>query len=188
MTRNRNDWTNPRKQMPHPLKCLSGLGCARGVAFRRRLFPFIVAVALSPAPLLAESLEEIARGMMERQVAGWNAMDAEQWAADFSENSDFVNIIAMHFTNRAQNVQRHAFLFETIFEGSTLDADILRVRALTDDVALVHTRFSLRGHRANPPGVRNTETGVLKTHISFVLQRIDDEWRIVAAQNTAIGP
>ncbi len=151
-----------------------------------RLHIALVASALLPTLLFAGSIEEVARDMMSRQVDGWNTMDAELWAADFAEDSEFVNIIGMHFTNRAQNVDRHAHLFDTIFKGSTLDAKVLRVRRLTDDVALVHTRFSLRGHSANPPGVRNTEPDVLKTHISFVLHRVDGQWRIALAQNTAI--
>lgn len=143
---------------------------------------------LCPTLLLAETLNDIAHEMMERQVAGWNQMDAELWAADFAEESEFINIIGMHFTNRAQNVERHAYLFDTIFAGSTLAADILRVRQLTDDIALVHTRFSLRDHTANPPGIDNTTSEVLQTHIHFVLQRMDGAWRIVMAQNTALPP
>ena len=145
-------------------------------------------VGMCPALLFAASLDEEAREMMNRQVAGWNTMDAELWASDFTDDSEFVNIVGMHFTNRAQNVQRHAFLFESIFKGSTLAAEVLSVRRLTEDVALVHTRFSLSGHSANPPGVENTEPGVLRTHISFVLHRVDGVWRIAAAQNTALAP
>ncbi len=148
----------------------------------------LITVLFCPALLFADSLEDVAQVMMERQVAGWNLMDAELWAADFADDSEFVNIIAMHFKDRAENVQRHAHLYETIFKGSTLGAEVLRVRRLTDDVALVHTRFSLRGHSANPPGIGNTKPGMLKTHISFVLQRIDGDWRIVMAQNTAVPP
>ncbi len=180
-----------KNRMPSPRHTRTGPNGRRRVRYfssRGHAFLVIVSLTLAPALLLAESLEETAQAMMNRQVTGWNTMDAELWAADFTEDSDFVNIIGMHFTDRAQNVARHAFLFETIFRGSTLEADVLRVRRLTDDVALVHTRFYLRGHSANPPGVENTEPGMLKTHISFVLHRIDGEWRIAAAQNTAIAP
>lgn len=180
--------TNRMKSLIHTRTGPTGPRRVRRSAFRGHAFLVIVSLTLAPALLFAESLEKTAQAMMDRQVAGWNTMDAELWAADFTEDSDFVNIIGMHFTDRAQNVARHAFLFETIFRGSTLDAKILRVRRLTEDVALVHTRFTLRGHSANPPGVENTEPEVLKTHISFVLHRIDGAWRIAAAQNTAITP
>jgi len=149
---------------------------------------WVVGFLLLAQALAGDALETTAQNMVARQVAGWNAMDADAWAADFTEDSEFINIIGMRFVNRQQNVDRHAHLYTTIFKDSTLSGDVLAVKQLTDDVALVETRFILRGHSANPPGVQNTKPGELHTHIKLVLQKFGTDWRIVAAQNTALAP
>jgi hypothetical protein len=46
----------------------------------------------------------------------------------------------------------------------------------------------LAGYARLPPGIGETEPGVLETRLVDVLQKIDGDWRIVFSQNTAIVP
>ena len=94
----------------------------------------------------------------------------------------------MHFPDRAANVDRHAQLFATIFRDSRLEAEVLGVRAVGSDAAVAEVEFRLVGYERLPPGIQETEPGVLRTRLISVLERSGGAWRIVAAQNTAILP
>jgi len=120
--------------------------------------------------------------------AAWNSRDASSWVANFSSASDFTNILGMHFEDRAANEARHATLFETIFRESHLEAEVLEVRVLGDDAAIAEVGFRLVGYERLPPGVIETMPGELRTRLITVLELVGEEWKIVAAQNTAILP
>lgn len=148
----------------------------------------IFILLLGSTSIWAESWDTEARALVDRQVAAWNAMDAEAWSADYTEDSDFINIMGTRFQDRAANKERHALLFGSLFRGSTLNAEIVRLRRLGEDGALVDVILILRGHQRPPPFLQNTSEGELRTRMKYVLQRIDGRWHIIAAQNTAISP
>lgn len=133
-----------------------------------------------PGPKIAAVLDGL--------PSAWNARDASRWVANFSPMSDFTNILGMHFEDRAANEARHATLFETIFSESRLEAEVLEIRVLGDDAAIAEVGFRLVGYERLPPGVTETVPGELHTRLITVLERVEEEWRIVAAQNTAILP
>ena len=141
------------------------------------------AVAPPPSDARAE-IEEI----LLRLPDAWNARDAEAWVESFDERSGFTNILGMHFPDRAANRTRHAELFATIFADSRLEADLLSVRLVGADAALAELGFTLVGYDRLPPGVSETEPGVLRTRLVTVLERREGDWRIIGAQNTAILP
>lgn len=118
----------------------------------------------------------------------WNARDAAAWVASFGEESDFTNILGMHFADRAANEARHARLFETIFARSTLSAGVLSVRQVGQTGAVAELELTLVGYDRLPPGIEETEPGVLRTRLITVLERRGGAWEVVAAQNTAILP
>lgn len=118
----------------------------------------------------------------------WNARDAGAWAASFGERSGFTNILGMHFPDRTTNRERHAELFRTIFANSRLEAEVLSIRPVGADAAVAEVAFTLVGYERLPPGVEETEPGVLQTRLITVLERHEGSWLIVAAQNTAILP
>jgi len=118
----------------------------------------------------------------------WNARDAEAWVANFDEESGFTNILGMHFPNRDANEARHAQLFETIFAHSTLTARVLSVRPVGGEGAVAEVEFELVGYERLPPDVEETEPGLLRTRLIVVLERVDAQWSVLAAQNTAVLP
>ncbi len=138
------------------------------------------APVLDPGPDISAVLEGL--------PAAWNSRDASSWVANFSAASDFTNILGMHFEDRAANEARHATLFETIFRESHLEAEVLEIRVLGDDAAIAEVGFRLVGYQRLPPGVTETLPGELRTRLITVLERVGAEWKIVAAQNTAILP
>jgi uncharacterized protein (TIGR02246 family) len=136
-----------------------------------------------PTPDLGE-VEDILLVLPE----AWNDRDAAAWVASFAPDSDFTNILGMHFPNREANKARHAELFATIFADSRLSADVPSVRPVGDTGAVAELELTLVGYARLPPGIRETEPGVLRTRLITVLEHRNGSWRIVAAQNTAILP
>ena len=149
-----------------------------------------VVVALATASCGAPPVDHAAEisTLLEALPAAWNARDASMWVANFTPSSDFTNILGMHFEDRASNEERHALLFGSIFSDSQLEAEVLEVRVLGDDAAVAEVGFRLVGYERLPPGVTETAPGELRTRLIVVLERRDDRWHIVAAQNTAVLP
>lgn len=129
------------------------------------------------------------RRLLEQQVAGWNAGDAEAWCERFTPDAGFVNILGMHFEGRDANARRHAELFAGIFKGSHLEIGDLRIRMLDDTAAIADAVLDLSGFRKLPPGIRpSIGKDLLRTRMHYVLVRAADGWCIVFSQNTAVMP
>lgn len=138
-------------------------------------------------PADASSQPEIEQ-ILHRLPEAWNARDADAWVESFGERSGFTNILGMHLPDRTANRERHAELFETIFANSHLEAEVLSIRPVGAAAAVAELEFTLVGYDRLPPGVEETEPGVLRTRLITVLERREGSWLIAAAQNTAILP
>ena len=111
--------------------------------------------ALQGGLLWAQSVADeqaIRQILVDREVA-WNSRDASAWVKDFAAESRFINILGMRFPDRANNEQRHAALFATIFRNSTLTVELLELRFADPDTAIVEARLQLTGYEALPPGI-----------------------------------
>jgi uncharacterized protein (TIGR02246 family) len=128
------------------------------------------------------------RQMVATQAEAWNRQDAAAWSADYAPDADFINIVGTLFEGREQIQERHAAIFASIFKGSQDAVTVRELRFLGDDVAVVSTVHEVTGHSGLPPGVQNTEPGLLRTQMKFVMQRKDGRWWIVSGQNTDVKP
>jgi len=121
--------------------------------------------------------------------AAWNAGDADDWVKGYADDCLLVNMLGAVLDGKEQNRARHAAVFAGIFRDSTVVMTIERTRFLGDGrVAVVDTRLRLTGHRGLPPGIADTEPGVLVMVMRHIMERRDDGWRIVFSQNQAIPP
>jgi hypothetical protein len=79
----------------------------------------------------------------------------------------------------------HAYGLERIFSASNLAVDEVRIKPLSDDVAIVHAAMTLSGQSAiaaiSHPGAR-------KTIFSFVVHRVAGRWMCASAHNTDVVP
>lgn len=151
------------------------------------LLTLTVLTGFGCAPSASDGALEI-RAVLEGLSSAWNARDASRWVARFTATSGFTNILGMHFEDRDANEARHATLFETIFSDSHLEAEVLSVRMVGESAAVAEVGFRLTGYERLPPGVTETTPGELQTRLITVMERIGDQWHIVAAQNTAVLP
>lgn len=125
--------------------------------------------------------ESIARVFVE----AWTRRDAEKLASLFDADAEFVNVTGLWWHDRDAIRNAHAYGFERIFNASTLDLVQVRVKSLTDDIAIVHAKLRLEGQTA----ARGAETPATRnTIVSFVVHRGADGWSCASAQNTDIVP
>jgi uncharacterized protein (TIGR02246 family) len=123
---------------------------------------------------------EIAETIVRRLEDAWNTGDGAAFGAPFAPDADFVAIRG-DWHSGDQIAAGHQQIFDTIYAGSTVDYEVLRARALTDDVVLAHVRGKLKA----PTGPLAGESEALA---SVVIVRDGDDHRIAALHNTLVAP
>jgi uncharacterized protein (TIGR02246 family) len=133
---------------------------------------------------MSASDESAVRAVIAGFVDAWNRHDTRTLACLFVEDADFVDVFGNWFKDRTTIehalAQRHA----TVFTKSRFAEKEVVVRFHRPDLAIVHAVIELSGAvdrqgQALPPGL-----GV----ITFVLEKTNSGWQIIALQNTAVAP
>lgn len=118
-------------------------------------------------------------------VEAWMERDADMLASLFAEDAEFVNVVGLWWHNRADIKKAHAYGFDKIFSESDLALRKTSVKYVSDEIAVVHARMRLKNQ--TPKG--EVETPSLRQNMfSFVVQKKEDYWICVSAQNTDIVP
>lgn len=114
----------------------------------------------------------------------WMARDAKALAALFVDDADFVNVVGLWWHNRSDIEKAHDYGLRTFFKVSEITIGRTETRYLGDNVAVVHVRWKLSGQIDKDGNVLDPR----KTVMMFVVQKQEDGWRAVAAQNTDVIP
>lgn len=102
------------------------------------------------------------RALVDRQVEGWDAGDPDAYASVFTTDADYVTFLGSHYMGREAIVASYVRLFQRLLKGSHLDIEIMRLRFLTPDVALIHTTATvLKGARRRNGRNTRANTGAL---------------------------
>ena len=118
-------------------------------------------------------------------AAAWNRRDPDALASLFEDDAEFVNVTGLWWHDQASIRRVHAYGLERIFNESTLVIDETRVKQLSHDVAVVHSRMTRSGQ--TPSG--NIERPGSRTNVfSFVARGVGDRWLCASAQNTDVVP
>jgi uncharacterized protein (TIGR02246 family) len=144
--------------------------------------PTIAAAQLQPAT--PPELEQL----LHQQETAWNAGDGAGFAATFSPDADFVNIRGDFFHGRPAIQRRHADIFAGPFRASHLTITVQQFVRLSLTIAIIDTTHEVIHFNFLPPGILETEPGVLRTHMKYVAVLHDGQWQFDSAQNTAILP
>jgi uncharacterized protein (TIGR02246 family) len=115
----------------------------------------------------------------------WERRDAVKLASLFDEDAEFVNVTGLWWHDRAAIQKAHAYGFEHIFGSSKLRLTQVRVKRLSENIAVVHAKIRLEGQ--TPPQT-DAKPATRQTIFSFVVHRGDGGWRCASAQNTDIVP
>jgi uncharacterized protein (TIGR02246 family) len=149
----------------------------------------VLAIALTAiiASMPQPSLDEIAvRNIIQEEITAWNAGDAAAYSRHFSEDGTFTNIRGQFFTGRQAFIERHDYIFKGQFHGSTLKQDIVSLKFVRPDVAVVEVLTSVTGFQKLSPGTNADDKGRLRTRLLQVIVKDKGEWKIAAYHNTDV--
>ncbi|MFC9994771.1 SgcJ/EcaC family oxidoreductase [Nocardia sp. NPDC127526] len=121
--------------------------------------------------------EAAVRAVFDRLNQAWAAADARAFAAEFTEDADYVTFFGPRYKGRADIEAMHQPVFEKWQRGTRLDGEVTAVRFLTPEVALVH------GKGAVVKGKRRRNRFNTKVNL-FVMIREAGRWRVAAFHNT----
>jgi uncharacterized protein (TIGR02246 family) len=114
--------------------------------------------------------------------AAWNSHDMKALGELFREDSEFINVVGMHWRGRADIVAAHAAFHETMFKDTRLKTDAIALRPLGTDVAIAVVTYTQDGF-TTPSGQVMPKT---QTKLSYVFAKTAGEWKIAHGQNVRI--
>jgi len=118
-------------------------------------------------------------------AAAWNHRDPDALAALFDDDAEFVNVTGLWWHTRDEIRSAHAYGLTRIFKDSRLRATDVRVKRLSEEIAVVHARMTLTGQTSvgeiTAPRSRSNV-------MSFVVHQTPVGWRCASAHNTDVVP
>lgn len=146
----------------------------------------IVLVASTAATAQATPDEVALRAIVQDEVAAWNSGDAVAYSRHFAPDGIFVNIRGEYRTGVDAFTKQHEFLFKGPFHGSVLHHDVVSIRFIRPDVAVVEVLTSVSGILKLSPGTNADSKGRLRTRLLQVLVKDGGEWKITNYHNTDV--
>lgn len=116
----------------------------------------------------------------ERFKDAWNRYDPNGIANLFFDNADFVNVTGKWWDNKKDIWKAHDFGLRVIFQHSKMEILKVKVKMLSEDIAIVHTRIRIKGQTEKEVD----RAGLRETMFLFVARKVNNEWLCESAQNT----
>ena len=117
-----------------------------------------------------------------------NRGDAVMYSRQFAADGTFTNIRGQFFTGYDAFLKQHEVIFSGIFKGSVVQQDVVALRFVGRDVAVVETLNAVTGMPATSPGTNADDKGRLRTRLLQVVAKQAGEWKIVAYHNVDVKP
>ena len=130
--------------------------------------------------------EAAIRDLEHRFNAAWNAHDPDAIAESLSDDAQFITVNGAWTTSRAGFRDLMARLHGTTgaFRASTRRSPEMRVTFLAPDIAILHTRFWIKGEVMHDALSQDDRESVG----TRVVRKIGGRWQVVATQNTDVRP
>jgi len=126
--------------------------------------------------------EGAVRALYQQMMEAWSRGSAEDFAAPFTDEGDFVAFDGAHFKGRREIVSFHRPLFEKWLKGTRLVGQVNHVQFLSPDIALMHATGGtvMRGQSSPSPERDSIQT--------LVAKKQSGTWRLSAFHNTRVRP
>lgn len=116
-------------------------------------------------------------------LEAWRQRDGRALSNLFVEDADFINVTGIWWNNREDIFKAHDFGLKIIFKDSEIELLKTKVRYLNEENAIVHAKIELKNQTTldgqTAPYKRNTL-------FVFVVQKQEDSWICLSAQNSEI--
>jgi uncharacterized protein (TIGR02246 family) len=127
------------------------------------------AAASQSTPTAAD--EAAVRHLLDQINQAWERGDATAYASYHTPDADLVDFRGVHAAGRQEIIDLLQPAFDGLLKNTRVEARIVDLRFLTDDVAIFHTEGKVA-----PVGDDSVQT--------FVVTKEADGWQIAAFQNT----
>ncbi len=119
-----------------------------------------------------------------------NCAESYPYSQHFAADGTFTNIRGMFFTGHQAFLDRHEEIFKGMFRGTVLRQDVVSLRFVRSEVAVVETLTWVSGFSASgpPPGTHVDAKGRLRTRLLQVMVKDAGEWKITVYHNVDIKP
>jgi uncharacterized protein (TIGR02246 family) len=130
--------------------------------------------------------EAAIRDIENRFNAAWDRHDPEGLSESLVDDAQFITVNGAWTTSRQgfRDLMQRLHGPNGPFRSSTRRSPEMQVRFLTPDIAILHTRFWIKGEVQHDALSQDDRESVG----TRVLRRIDGRWQIVATQNTDVRP
>jgi uncharacterized protein (TIGR02246 family) len=105
----------------------------------------------------------------------WGRGDAEAYGAHFTEDATYITFVGTRYQGRQDIVDSHRALFAKFLKGTTLAHEVLDVRFLGADAAVLTSRGDT---------VKGRQPKTLTKVQTYTLVREDGRWLVAAFHNT----
>ena len=140
-------------------------------------------VTVSAQPLSNSISTDPITDIVNAVTAAWTAKDAAAYSAPYAADVQMVSPRGDLISGRDAFRAQHVFLFGGPFAGSTQTIDVRDIRFLTGTIAIVYQDVSLTGYAFLPPGLPSSG-GVVRTRVTWVVEKRGGSWEIVFQQMT----
>lgn len=113
--------------------------------------------------------------------SAWNAHDMIELGNLFTTDATFVNRFGHYVRGVDEIIALHAPIHETVYRDSTLENEVIDVRYIGEDAAIVHFWSRLSAGKAHPTGPHQVDTLILA-----VLTKQERSWLICALENVTL--
>ena len=128
--------------------------------------------------------EKAIRDMLTEEVRTWNAGDAAGYSRHFADDCTFTNIRGMFFKGQKAFEQRHVEIFRGEFRGTALKQDVVSIKFVRPEVAIVETLTTVSNFSGPvPAGVHADDGGAIHTRLLQVFVKSGDDWKIATYHN-----
>jgi len=133
---------------------------------------------------MSQSDEAAIRDIENRFNAAWNAHDPDAIAESLVDDAQFITVNGAWTTSRQgfRDLMQRLHGANGPFRASTRRSPEMHVRFLSPDIAILHTRFWIKGEVMHDEFSQEDRESVG----TRVLRKIDGRWRIVTTQNTDV--
>lgn len=153
---------------------------------------FGIAIGLLATQLGAQTAsdETAIRSIIQDEIAAWNRGDAVAYSRHFAADGTFTNITGQFFSGYDAFLKQHEVIFAGRFKQTRLQQDIVSLRFVRPDVAVVEVLTAVSGVVAAQlaPGTAGDATGRLRTRLLQVVVKQGEAWKVVAYHNVDVKP
>lgn len=122
--------------------------------------------------------EAAIRALYQQMIDGWNAGNGDDFAAPYSDDSDFIGFDGTYMKGRQEIASFHLMLFDRFLRGSRLIGKIRSMRFVTMDIAImIAVGGTVMAGQSDVEPERNS------IH-TIVAVKYDNHWCFTAFQNS----